>query len=290
MAKTVDAAFATLLQRITPTAVERGKASSHRASIKAKLDESFGLFRLFESGSFKHGTGVSGYSDVDIFASLKGTRPTRSSSTLAAVRAALLERFPNTYIHVSRPAVVCDFGAGYERVEIIPAFAKTKLDAGVMKFNIPGILSEWLESAPEAHLAYVNECNTKPGVSGGAKELARLVKAWKYYREVPISSFYIEMKAASYMAGEKSILYSVDVYDLLNGLLTDELSAMNDPTGATGRIYACSSDANKTDALSRLERAVGRAKNAIDYERAGNTAEGFRQWDLLFNGKFPAYY
>ncbi|MGS2809292.1 SMODS domain-containing nucleotidyltransferase [Nocardia sp. MW-W600-9] len=289
MARTVEQGFTRLLENITPTATERAQATSHRASIESKLDNTFGIHRMFETGSFKHGTGVSVYSDVDFFVSLKSTRPQLGSSILSSVRTALLARFPQTYIHVSRPAVVLDFGQGYERVEIIPAYAQQNLDGG-MKFKIPGVTSEWMESSPEVHVKYVNECNSKVGAKGGAKELARLVKAWKYYRDVPISSFYLEMRAAAYMNTQSSIIYPIDLAIFLNSLERVGLADMNDPTGATGRIQACSSPANERDALSKLATATKRAQQALDYNKAGNVDKAFEYWNLLFNGRFPGRY
>jgi SMODS domain-containing protein len=289
VARSVEQGFSAFLGRLTPSDTERAKASSHRASIYAKLNDRFGVYRMFESGSFKHGTGVSGYSDVDYFVSLKSDRPGLSSSTLAAVRDALRARFPNTYVHVSRPAVVLEFGQGYERVEVIPAYAKARLTDGNMKFRIPGVLEEWMESTPETHLDYVNACNSKAGVEGGAKQLARLAKAWKYYRDVPISSFYLEMRAAAYMATQSSIIYPLDMSYFLNSLQRLELAAMNDPTGSTGRIRPCSSDANLAIARSRLDTAVTRASKAVQLNNDGKTAAAFEQWDLLFNGQFPAF-
>lgn len=288
MSKTAKEGFKEFLEKITPTAAERKRTPSHRAAIEAKLDDKFGIYRMFESGSFKHGTGVSFYSDVDYFVSLKSNRPELSSSTLAAVRDALKERFSSTDIHVSRPAVVLEFGDGYERVEVIPAYASSEQSDGTMKFKIPGVVGEWLESTPEAHLKYVNACNLSPS-KGAAKSLARLTKAWKYYRDVPISSFYLEMRAAAYMTDEKSVNYPYDIYLFLKSLQDHQLAAMNDPTGNTGRIVACSSDAKRTDALTKLDRAVTRARNAKDYYQADKMGLAFEQWDLLFNGRFPSY-
>jgi hypothetical protein len=289
MAKTVDEAFSIFIDRLIPTANERSKASSHRQTIYNKLDTKFGLYRMFESGSFKHGTGISGKSDVDYFVSLKTSKPTYASSTLSAVRDALKERFPYTYIHTSRPAVVLEFGQGYERVEIIPAYADLSTDDG-MRFDIPGAATEWMESTPGAHLKYVNDCNNKAGVVGGAKQLARLAKAWKYYRDVPISSFYLEMRAAQYMATQSSIIYPLDFCYFLNSLQRGALADMNDPTGKTGRIRACSSEANYTIARSKLATASTRANKALEHKTNGKISEAFAQWDLVFNGKFPAYY
>jgi hypothetical protein len=133
-----------------------------------------------------------------------------------------------------------------------------------------------------------DECNSKPS-QGAAKELARLAKAWKYYRNVPISSFYLEMRAAAYMSNEQSLDYAQDIYRYLKRLQDNSLAALNDPTGLTGRIYACSSDANLRDARSKLDMAVARAGKANDAYLAGRTREAFEQWDLLFDGHFPAY-
>ncbi|MFK0250877.1 nucleotidyltransferase [Amycolatopsis azurea] len=289
MATTASEGFNTLLGWLTPTDSERAKAASHRQSIEDKLESKFGVYRMFESGSFKHGTGVSGHSDVDYFVSLKSNRPMLSDSTLSAVRSALQDRFPFTRIHVERPAVVLEFGQGYERVEVIPAYAKERVtDKEVMKFNIPGVVDEWLESTPEAHADYVNGCNKVP--KGGAKELARLVKAWKYYRNVPISSFYLEMRAAQYMEGETFLDYPQDIKRFLSRLQSHDLAAMNDPTGYTGRINACSTDTKRNDALSKLNLAVTRVTNALEEHKAGDTKKAFEWWDKLFGGHFPGYY
>ena len=288
MASTAKAGFDQFLGRLTPTQAARDKASTHRAEIETKLDAKLGVFQMFESGSFRHGTGVSGKSDVDYFVSLKGVQPTNSVTTLVAVRDALKQRFPSTYIHVSRPGVVLEFGGGYEKVEIIPAYYKTTSN-GNNTYEIPGVLTEWLDSNPKSHNEYVDDCNKAPA-KGDAKGLARLVKAWKYYRDVPISSFYLEMQAAKYTTGETSIDFALDMYYFLNRLKIGGLAAMNDPTGNTGRINPCSSDANKTAALSRLDTAVGRAERAKDHYLAGRIDKAFAEWDLLFNGQFPAYY
>jgi hypothetical protein len=290
VAKTVDEAFNIFIDRLVPSANERSKAAAHRQTIYNRLDNKFGLYRMFESGSFKHGTGIAGKSDVDYFVSLKTTKPAYASSTLSAVRDALKERFPSTYIHTSRPAVVLEFGQGYERVEIIPAFFDASISDHEIRYDIPGVATEWMESTPEAHLKYVNACNNKAGVIGGTKKLARLAKAWKYYGNVPISSFYLEMRAAQYMATQSSIIYPLDICYFLNGLQRTLLADMNDPTGSTGRIKACSSEASYIDARSKLATAALRANKAVEMNTGARISGAFTQWDLVFNGKFPGYY
>lgn len=90
------------------------------------------------------------------------------------------------------------------------------------------------------------------------------------------------------MREQKSLVWSLDVYYYLDSLESHSLAAMNDPTGNTGRIEPCSSAANKSDALSKLDTAVMRALHGKDFDLAGRTRDAFAQWDLLFNGHFPA--
>lgn len=291
MASTAAEGFSTFIGWLTPSEADRAAAASHRQAIYDKLNATYGLYRMFQSGSFSHGTGVKGYSDVDYFVSLKSDRPQLSSSILNSVRSTLQERFPSTVVRVSRPAVVIEFGSGYETCEIIPAYAQGTINAEKdTKFKIPGVGGvEWLESTPEAHVKYVTACNKLPK-QGYAKNFVRLIKAWKFYRNVPISSFYLEMRAATYIASQKEVIYALDLYYFLKQLQDIELRAMQDPTGNSGYIYACSSTANATDAMSKLGTAVSRASNAKDAYLANNTQKAFEWWDLLFDGNFPSYY
>jgi len=181
--------------------------------------------------------------------------------------------------------VVAEFNAGRETWEVIPAFYKSGGDTPL--YTIPGF-GEWITSAPTAHLDYVNEVNNTAGISGGAKKLARYAKAWKYYKNVPLSSFYLEMRAAEYMARQTWFDAPQDMYYYLKDLQNRELAAMNDPKGLTSRINATSTDTKHDDALSKLSTAVTYAKKAIDADVAGRTDDAFYYWNLVFGGNFPA--
>jgi hypothetical protein len=173
-----------------------------------------------------------------------------------------------------------------ETYEIVPAYWAHGPQARTV-YNIPAPGSGWRESAPDAHLSYVSTINDRHG--GKVKQLARFLKAWKYYRTVPLSSFYLEMRTASYAAGESSIVYSYDVYAVLRKLRAEDLAAMNDPMNLVGRIHAYSGYADYRDALSKLDIALARAEKALEAERNGNIRDAFRWWDAVYNDHFPAY-
>lgn len=289
MARTVNEGFEEFLTRLVPTKAQREAGASHRATVRAALEDRLEVSSFFETGSFSHGTGVRGHSDIDALVSLKGGKPESSYTALTWVKDALSARFPLTVVQIRRPAVVVKFAGGYETWEIIPGFLTGRGGPNQLVYDIPGPAtgSAWIDSAPKEHLAYVNECNEKPH-KGDAKDLARLIKAWKYSCNVPISSFYLEMRCAKHVQSLTTYIHVWDVCLVLESLRSHELAAMNDPRGASGRIHACSSDSTREDALSKLNTAATRARKALAAHQADDPTTAFYYLDLLFGGRFPS--
>ena len=145
-----------------------------------------------------------------------------------------------------------------------------------------------MKVSPDAHNAYVRSVDEKLG--GKVKPLIRFVKAWKFFRSVPISSFYLELRVAKYASEESSIVYDIDVRNVLKMLWDGKLASMQDPMGVSGYISACKSDAFRTDALSKLETAYARSEKARTAASNNRTSEAFDWWRLLYNDEFPTYY
>ncbi|WP_341722290.1 SMODS domain-containing nucleotidyltransferase [Streptomyces rimosus] len=237
MALSVHQGFDSFLQQLVPTAGERDAKARHRRSVEASLEASpFGVFLFRETGSFTHGTGVRGHCDVDLLVSIKASRPNSSDTALGWVKSTLQASFPSTEVVVRRPTVQVRFNGGAETWEVLPGFV-TLRGGDTPVYDIPGAAGGWLDSAPTAHLGYVNEVNQIPAVAGGAKRLARLAKAWKYYNNVPISSFYLEMRAAQYVAGISNFIPVWDMCLFLEKLSGHQLAAMNDPKNKGGTVY-----------------------------------------------------
>jgi hypothetical protein len=104
---------------------------------------------------------------------------------------------------------------------------------------------------------------------------------------VPISSFYLEMRCAQHVTTQTTYVHIYDDCQVLEKLVGHELAPMNDPSGATGRIRACSSDATREDALSKLSTAAARARKALDAYKDEKYETAFECLDILFAGKFP---
>ena len=289
MPRTVDEGFRDFLPKLTPSGSETEAAKSHRSSIETRLKRDFGLRRFVRIGSFGNGTSISGYSDVDYLASLARDTLTESSTySLGKVRDSLDDRFPHTGVRVSCPAVVVPFGTKKsETTEIVPAdYVNDK--NGHYVYDIPDCNGGWMKASPDAHNAYVADINDKLG--GKVKPLIRFIKAWKCYRDVPISSFYLELRVARYASGETSIVYDIDVKRILCQLRDCKLADMQDPLGVSGYISACKTEALYQNAMSKLETAATRAEKAREAADKGSISDAFYWWRLVYNDEFPTYY
>jgi hypothetical protein len=248
-----------------------------------------GLRRFTRIGSFGNGTSICGYSDVDYLACLPREQLTNNSTySLGKVRDALIVRFPYTGVRVNTPAVCCPFGTvATEQTEVIPV-DYMKDSAGFQIYDIADGEGGWMKTSPDAHNAYVKAVDDKLG--GKVKPLIRFIKAWKYFRDVPISSFYLELRVAKYAAGETVIVYDIDVKAILKMLWDCQLANMQDPMGISGYIPACTTDIRKQTGLSKLQTALSRAENARDAAYKEKISDAFYWWRLLYNDEFPTYY
>lgn len=288
MANTVEEGFNVLLSWLTPSSGETQAAASHRASIEACLKSNFGMTRFFRSGSFGHHTSVSGFSDVDYFAVIP-TEKLRadSSSTLQQIRSVLANRFPATGVTVRSPAVVVPFGTSQsERHEITPADYIRATTSQHSVYDIPDRAGGWMKASPSAHNAWVNAANLK--LNNRLKPLIRLVKAWNFYRDVGIRSFYLELRTTEYALRESIILYKYDFSGVLRHLRAKSLAGMQDPLGVSGLVFPGSS-AISAGALSKIDTAITRASSALEAEKVGNVRGAFEWWNKVFADGFPSY-
>lgn len=291
MPRSVIEGFEDFLVKLRATRPESQAAANHRASIEACLRTNFGLQRFVRIGSFGNGTSISGFSDVDYLACIPTSKLTESSTySLVKIRTALDARFPRTGVRVSSPAITVPFGMRRaETTEVVPADFIGIGEANRFRvYEIADGNGGWMRASPDAHNAYVAHVDDKLG--GKVKPLIRFVKAWKYLRAVPISSFYLEMRVAKYAASESSIVYDIDMHRLFRHLWDIQLADLRDPMGFSGYIPACKTAVQERDALSKLATATIRAEKAYTANASGKPALAFYWWRLLYGSDFPTYH
>ena len=291
MARTLEQGFETFLSWLTPSNSEHNTAARHKSSVKSCLENNFGCYSFFETGSFGHGTGVRHHSDTDYFAVCKTDKlKQNSATTLREVKEALQNTFWNTAgIEVKTPAVRIPFGKyKSEDLEVTPCDYQGLIETPLGKratYDIPAYDGSWMRSSPAAHNAYVQSHDDR--LSGKLKPLIQLVKAWKFYNNAPIRSFYLELRVTRYAEAEQSIVYDIDLRRVMKLLDDNELAGIRDPMGISGIIEPCSTYVKKQEALSKLSTGLGRAEKADD-QRDRDTDKAFLWWNLFFAGRFPA--
>lgn len=290
MARTIDEGFNTFLSWLTPTDTETQKAKTHRASIEACLKQKFGLVRFFRSGSFGNGTSISNYSDVDYFASIpRSNLKNDSSASLREFKVELDSRFPNTGVRIDAPAVVVPFGdSASETTEVVLADYISKDEYGNKTYDIANKSGGWQRSSPDLHKFYVEHYDDK--LNKKVKPLVRFIKAWKYYQDVPISSFFLEMFVANYSSNEKTIVFDIDIKNIFESLKSNQLLGIDDPMEVSGKIVACKNETDRAAAIILLKDAIRRSQNAVSSEHTDHkTATAFYWWNKLYNDMFPNY-
>jgi hypothetical protein len=290
MAKSLEEGFGTFLSWLVPLNSEHSIAASHKESVYGCLYNKHSCNRMFETGSFGAGTGVRHCSDTDYFAVFPAVNLwTDSAYTLRQIKESLQNTYSRTDgIVVNTPAVRIPFGSyASEMMEVTPCCTNGTISTAYGNFyqyEIPDGSGGWLNSSPSAFNSYVNFHNNR--LNKKLKPLIQLIKAWKYYNDAPISSFYLELRATKYAEGETTIVYDIDLYKFFKYLSENELPSINDPLGISGRIHACTTDAKFNLTLSKVQSDYKRAEDAFNY-RSTDLDKCFERWNLFFNHQFP---
>lgn len=293
MPRTIEEAFHIFIDRLQPLASEHKKVIKHKNSVSSCLANNFNRQSFFETGSFGLGTGIRHCADTDYFANIPSKKLSSNSRyCLQKVKQALQKTFPTTNkITVSSPSVVIPFGKyKSETMEITPCTFKGLVSTPLGKFRqyqIPNNEGGWMYSSPRAHNAYINKHNKRLR-RNRVKHLIQLIKAWKYYKNVPISSFYLELRVTKYLEKKKFISHDVILERIFKYLLRSKLAKIKDPMGISGQISPCKTQRQKQQALSKLKRASDRANKALAESKKGNLKKAFHWWNLVFDNKFPS--
>lgn len=286
----VNRDYEVFLQRIEPPRWDRVRLTKEIAQLsnelKAQHDD---LDYLTETGSTILGIDVTGHSDVDLFAWMPFPRPQLPSSALRTLNDYLYFCPSVRDTRIDRPPVVVTRFAGPPDFEVVPAYYSKSVGDEIV-FLIPGPDDKWIEAAPTAHIKFINyEADRKP--RNLVKGLIRLMKAWKYANDVPISSFYLEMRTAQFAKNEEHILWSYDVPAIMSEILDHDLRDMNDPTGMVSRIPAAKSQAAQAKVRAELRKAIPVLEKARDRKPDRSFTETMLEYYNMhgvFGEKFPA--
>jgi tRNA nucleotidyltransferase (CCA-adding enzyme) len=160
------------------------------AHIKAHPD--FDLLSLRHFGSLAKGTAVSTLREMDVAAYIKpaAVEGRARNSVLETIRDLLIGIYPQmapSQFTVDPPAVTINFRSSELEVDVVPVIPNGKPDGrGLLALRNP----EWVETSIPLHLDFIRKRSTK---HSQFRELVRLTKWWRNEKEVPLSSFLIEL-------------------------------------------------------------------------------------------------
>lgn len=285
--------FLTLLSSLQPTSSGIASAKTHIKSIKDSLNRDFVVKSPLIIGSTARKTSIAGQSDVDLLVVLSrvearhGQRLVNSNTFLGRVQSNLSVRFQRTKIRRDNQAVVIHFAQGTEPVDVVPAiFYEFRGDKKSPVYLIPDGEGGWLETAPQAHNAYLKKADKLAG--GKLRKTIQLVKHWRHSRaqSLNLSSIYLELLLASKgtCVGIKS--YPACFFETLLLLEKTQCRRLQDPVDVAGEIFASTSRYQRERLLSAIDSSTTSAARAILAEEKGKFDEAARHWNRVFNGNF----
>jgi hypothetical protein len=285
--------FQLLVSRIVPLQSELDKAKKHADSIKARLQNSFNLKKFVVVGSHSRETAIRRYSDVDHFAVFSrdefrtGDRYKRSDTVLNNIRDDLAQRFRQTSVQRDGPAVVVSFDQGDYSVDVVPAMFWEMNKDNWPIYYIPDGNGGWMRTSPELHNKYIRDADQRSG--GKLKRTSQLIKYWRECRSprIPIASFHIDLLLASQKVCEGVKSYAQRLTETFGLLEMRSCRALQDPLGVANLVSAVKTESQQEAACQAVAHAYDHAAKALEAERSGKTQEARRQWNIVFNDKFP---
>jgi len=69
-------------------------------------------------------------------------------------------------------------------------------------------------------------------------------------------------------------------------LYDNDLRSIQDPMGISGYVRACTTEAKRENALSKVKTGYARAEKAVE-KRESDVDDAFNWWNLFYNNEFP---
>ncbi len=291
--------FRTLLDRLQPTPLEQSQYERHTKTVRTRLKAVFDNSIVEQIGSHSRGSAVRSVSDLDLLFRLpvgyarRAGRLVHSDTILKNVRDELMDRYTKTSVRRDGQAVVIGFADGNFSVDLVPAVFEGMIHVEVLRkqrpvYLIPDGNRGWLRTSPSAHNDFIAVTDTTSG--GKLTYVAQLLKFWRNCRTppLPFSSFHIDLVLAdsNICAGVKS--YSTCVAAALGLLAGRSCRALQDPLGISGLVGTAGTEAKLEKVSAAIAHAASHARSALGAEAHSDMAEAYRQWNIVFNGRFPS--
>lgn len=237
-------------------------------------------------GSYAKKTAIAPPSDVDIlfvmpykeFKKYNSHSGNGQSQLLQDIKYILLEKYPDTDMRGDGQVVMVNFTS--YNVEVIPAFhLKNRI------YYIPDTHSggSWKETSPLSEKLNIFKSNARS--KGNTFRLIKMIKAWKYYCNVDIKSFVIELRAINFLEKWKYYDKSLIYYDwMVRDFFRELLKYVNNECKIPG-INEKKSYGDEWE--SKAKSALSRTIKACEFELKGDYISAVQEWKKIFGDRFP---
>jgi len=287
---TVAERFNKFLSNIQLTSAQIQDAQTKYNGVCKKLHDHYYDFSYDGStkllvGSYGKNTAIAPPTDIDIlfimpyeeFDRYDSYSGNGQSQLLQDIKNILLEKYPDTSMRGDGQVVMVNF-VSYN-VEVIPGFL---LKNG--NYYIPDTHSGggWKETSPKSEMENLTSSNKRS--NGNTIKLIKMIKAWKYYCNVPIKSLVIELRAVNFLKKWKYYDKSSTYYDwMIRDFLRELLEYVNGSCRIPGideKIYY------GDEWESKARSALNRAEKACEFELKKDYISATQEWKKIFGDRF----
>lgn len=274
---------------LTPDQVEDGETKHHgvrKCLNRHYYDSSSETDNSFLIGSWGKDTRVRPPRDVDLYFVLphsvyqkfENYSGNKQSALLQEVKGVLQATYSSTDMSGDGQVVLVKFNT--INIEVVPVFLLTNGRYWVPHTHDGGF---YKEADPNAELASISAADIVYNLN--VRRLVRMLKAWQWWCDVPIKSFYIEILVPDFLQG---CLWSKNDYFWYDWLLRDFFTFLKTKKnliifapGTYELLYL------GEDWFSKCETAEARAIKACDYERDDHVALAGEEWQKIFGPQIP---
>ena len=261
-----------------PTNRQGKTINERRERLEQILEEEMEVVESHQFGSFTRGTMVgplSEDSDTDVMFVLSRDKHGKwergengSRNCLRAVKRALEKRYPNSKVSIDRNVVSVQFSDF--TVDVAPAFKD-----GTGGYKIPVTYSEgrsWVRTNPRGYKQRFEAVDNARG--GKLQKVARVAKKLRENRNVPVSSYHMEVMAYDYVHNHPNKDASTE--ELVEGFV-EELPrrisrGTRDPVNGD-RLDSNMDRSNRKEAIRKAKAARKQMRDARDRRRDGDSEE-----------------
>jgi len=287
----VSSRFEAFISNIQLTQAQLEDAQTKHTGVRKTLHQAYYTTPFDGStsllvGSYGKNTEIRPPNDIDIMFVLPPAEYNRynnllgnkQSQLLQDVKQILLKTYSTTKMRADGQVIVVPFTS--YAVEVAPAFLLTSGQYCICDTSLGG---KWKTVDPKAESSALVASNKRS--SGKTIHLIKMAKVWKYYCNVPLKSFAIELLSIDFLASwqyydKTTVYYDWMIRDFFKYIVSKANSYIMTP--CTYEIIWLGEEWK-----SRADTALARAEKACEYETEKNELLASYEWKKIFGDDFP---